>query len=172
MLTTTLTLAIATALGNSPVAPATDIPPLPMEVLGGAQSPKLVIDRIKMIDNVDANILTADRADLYAIVIVNDVEYKTRIMAKDDGRPNWEIPLPTNASRVNVKIRLFDEDGGMEGGDDHIDISRAKDKKDLIFVYMPATGRVYGDINGRKGQSFYTRGLYDGDKAHFWFSVV
>jgi hypothetical protein len=39
-----------------------------MEVMGEADSPKIVIERIKAIDNLDANILQADRADFFAIV--------------------------------------------------------------------------------------------------------
>lgn len=172
MLTMTLTLAMA-AMGTSPVAPTSpELPPLTIDVTGTAESPKLVIDRIKMIDNVDANIFTADRADLYAVVIVNDLQYKTKIMAMDYGAPRWEIPLPTNAERVDVKIRLFDQDGGLEGGDDHIDVSRGADKKDVIFTYFPWRRELYGDVNGRLGQQFYTRGLFDGDKAHMWFSVI
>jgi hypothetical protein len=173
-----MTLAIAIAIGTGPVALAydpayPDLPPLEAEVLGKSPtSPMLVIDRLKAIDNMDANIMTADRADFYAVVIVNDIQYKTGIMAMDYGSPDWQIPLPTNVSRVNIKIRIFDEDGGFEGGDDHVDISRAKDKKDLIFTYFPGTGRVMGDVNGWKGTSFYTRGQYDGDKAHIWFTIV
>lgn len=178
MLTKTMTLAIAVALGTGPVALAydpvnPDIAPLPMEVLGSADSPKLVIQRLKAIDNLDGgDFLSPDRADFYAIVTVNDIEYKTRIMAKDDGKPGWEIPLPRLEESARVKIRIFDEDGGLEGGDDHVDISRAKDKKDLVFTYIPGTGMISGDVNGWKGQSFYTRGWHDGDKAHFWFAIV
>ena len=177
MLTKTMTLAIATAVGIGSVAVAydptkPDIAPLPMEVMGEAESPKIVIARIKAIDNLDANILQADRADFFAIVTVNDIQYKTRVMAMDDGRPGWEIPLPALVDSAVVRIRIMDDDGGLESGDDHVDISRAKDKKDLVFTYIPGTGMVTGDVNGWKGDSFYTRGWYDGDKAHLWFSIV
>ena len=177
MLTTTMTLAIATAMGTGPVAPTynpayPDLPPLPMEVLGGAKSPMIVIDRVKSIDNLDGgDFLSPDRADFYAIVTVNDIQYKTRIMAKDDGRPRWEIPLPRDAKLVRVKIRLMDEDGGLFGGDDHADISRGHNKKDVIFTYYPWSHRISGDVNGWLGESFYCRGAYDGDKAQVWFTV-
>jgi hypothetical protein len=176
MLTKTLTLAIAAAIGIGPVAMAydprnPDIGHLPMEVLGPAKSPKLVISRLKAIDNLDANILQADRADFFVIVFVNDIEHRTGVMSMDDGRPNWEVPLPAIGDPAVVRIRVMDDDGGLESGDDHVDISRAKDKKDVIFTWYPSSRTISGDLNGRQGQSFYTRGWYDGDKAHLWFSI-
>lgn len=176
MLTKTLTLAFAIAVGTGHVVAYDprypDIARLPNEVLGPAQSPKIVIDRVRAIDNLDANFLQADRADFYAIVYVNDVEYKTEVMSMDDGRPLWEIPLPQIGDPALIRIKVMDDDGGLERRDDHVDISRGSDKKDLIFTWNPATKTLSGDVNGRQGQSFYTRGWNDGDKAHLWFSVV
>lgn len=177
MLTKTLTFAIAAAVVNSPAAPNynpayPDIDPLPMEVFGEASSPKIVIVRLKAIDNLDGfDMFSPDRADFYAVVTVNDISFRTGIMAMDHGAPRWEIPLPTNIDRANVRIRIMDEDGGLERNDDHVDVSRGSDKKDVLFTYFPWTGRVSGDVNGWKGDTFYTRGVYDGDKAHLWFTV-
>jgi hypothetical protein len=134
--------------------------------------PKIVIDRLKAIDNLDGNFIQPDRADFYALVTINGIEYKTRVMSKDDGFPRWEIPLPRAGERTTVRIQVWDDDGGIfEKSDDHVDISKGTDKKDVIF-YVMSNGSIYGDVNGRVGQSFYTFGDTDGDKGQIWFSVL
>ena len=177
MLTTTLALAIAAATGNGLVAAnyTTETTVQQQQrilISGPVQGPKIVIDRIKAIDNLDGNFLQPDRADFYALVMVDGVEYKTRVLSKDDGFPRWEIPLPRTSARTEVRIRVMDDDGGLfEKSDDHVDVSKGADKKDVIFTIMP-NGSIYGDINGQVGQSFYCKGDYDGDKGQLWFSVL
>ena len=59
-----------------------------------AGRPYISVRRLHAIDNLDkGDALGANRADFFAIVIVNGTTYKTEIMSKDKGNPNWIIPL-------------------------------------------------------------------------------
>ncbi|MCW5936414.1 MAG: hypothetical protein KIT11_03800 [Fimbriimonadaceae bacterium] len=145
----------------------------------GAYTPKLrgmpvlVIRRVEQMDNLDqGDALGANRADFFAEVTVNGVKTKTEVLAKDDGWPNWEIPLDYKTRYSRITIRLLDDDGGLERQDDHADINPKRDKKDLTFTYDRYTGRISGEASGRLNQPIVVKGEGDDDKARITFMVM
>lgn len=135
--------------------------------------PYLAIKHLHAIDNLDkGDMFGKNRADFYAMVSVNGVTYKTQIMAKDDGYPNWVIPMDTKSRVSRIHIMLMDEDGGLESKDDHVDINPIAGRKDLQFTFDRSTGRISGAVNGRVNETFVTRGRGDDDKGVMTFAIM
>ena len=133
----------------------------------------VVVHRIAAIINFDGDFLKKDRADFYAKVSIGGYWVKSPIWhGQDDARPSWaatEYGLGTN---VPITIQVMDEDGAFEDKDDHADINADEGVKDLQLWYNTATGRITGDVQGRKGQKLHSRGGgKDSDKAQIWFSI-
>jgi hypothetical protein len=143
--------------------------------IAGAPQTKTVtvtISRVKEINNFDKDIPRKDQADFYARVWIGSTGKRTEVLSKDDGRPNWVVSAPVKGNTVKIRIRLMDDDGGLEEKDDHADICPKIGKKDLDLVYNLRTGRISGDVTGRRGAVIHTRGGgSDSDKAEIWFSV-
>jgi hypothetical protein len=145
--------------------------PAPKSITAG--KPYIWVKHLKAIDNVDAgDALGANRADFFALVKVNGVTYKTEIMSKDDGEPNWMIPIDMNRRYSKIHLSLMDEDGGLEGKDDHIDINPRKNRKDLEFTYDRYSGRIYGAVNGRFNETIESKGGGDDDKGMISFVIT
>ncbi len=135
--------------------------------------PYINIDRVEQIDNLDqGDMLGADRADFYAEVTVNGVLHKTPVLAKDDGWPNWQIPLDYSTPYSTIHIRLMDDDGGLERQDDHADIDPKANDKDLMFTYDRWTGQITGDVTGMLNRQLISWGDGDDDKARISFTVM
>ena len=158
MITTTLALA---AVFAAP-APATT-----------GNTPMLYIERIQAMDNVDqGDVLGTNRADFYAMVWINGKEHTTHEFSADDARPEWKFPLDLTKRINTIKIRVMDEDGGLERSDDHIDISPKKGVKDVTFKYDRYTGKLTGDVRSFFGRTVKSEGKHDDDRATIYFSIV
>lgn len=159
------TLILTSAIMGNPLMAAEIIP---------AGNPYLEIKHIKMKDNVDAgDALGANRADLFAQVRVNGKTFKTEIVSMDDAEPMWKIPMDMTRRYSKVHLAIMDEDGGLEGKDDHIDINPRKGNKDLIFTYDRYTGRIWGAVSGKINGTIDSRGGGDDDKAeHISFVIT
>jgi hypothetical protein len=132
----------------------------------------VTIHRIKEINNMDTDLPRKDQADFYARVWIGTKSKKTTVLSKDDGYPNWRVSSSVSGNMVSIKIRVMDDDGGLEEKDDHVDVCPVIGKKDLELQYNVRTGRISGDVSGRKGQRIHTRGGGEDDhKAEIWFSV-
>lgn len=138
-----------------------------------AGHPHLLVKHLHAIDNLDkGDALGANRADFFALVKVNGKTYKTEVMAKDDGNPNWKIPMDRTKRYSKVHISLMDEDGGLEAKDDHVDINPRKYQKDLIFTFDRTTGKISGAITGKLNRTFVSTGGGDDDKGTITFSIT
>ncbi len=131
------------------------------------------VQHLHAIDNLDkGDMFGKNRADFFAYVTVDGVMYKTSIMSKDDGYPGWMIPIDTNRRVNKIHLALMDEDGGLEGKDDHVDINPLKYHKDLMFNYDRQTGRISGDVSGRYNRQITSRGGGDNDKGIITFEIT
>ena len=131
------------------------------------------IHKVAQTDNLDAfDALGADRADFYAKMWVNGKEMgSTKNVSWDEAGTNWRWNLVSADRYVHIKLRLLDDDGALEGKDDHVDINSMSGKKDLDFVYDTWTGTFSGDINGRRGTQYHAAGEGDSMRGQLWFSV-
>jgi hypothetical protein len=132
----------------------------------------IVVDRVAQVDNLDKFDVNPDRADFYAKVrIGNDKMQSTKNFSQDDGAPGWKITSTVTGRYVPIHIELWDDDGGLEEKDDHVDICPKGNKKNLDLMLDTQTGRVTGDVRGRRGQQIYAIGHGDDDKGKIWFVV-
>lgn len=159
MLMTTLTLA---SVFNSTINKV-DQSPIPM----------LKIERLAQVDNIDhGDIFGANRADFYLEVYVNGKMHKTDVVAKDDADPDWMIPLDVTTRYNKITIKAWDDDGGLERQDDHVDISPEPKKKNLSFTYDRFTGRIWGDVKSYFNKLIVSEGKGDDDKGRIEFRIT
>ncbi len=142
-------------------------------VIGSAQSAVTVtIARVSQIDNLDGDFIRADRADFYSQITINGSTWESSKFISDDGRPaGWKHSRKVKGNKVYIRIKLIDDDGGLEDRDDFVDINPRNGKKDLNLVLDRKTGRISGDAKGRRGQTIHIRGANDGDKGEIWFVI-
>lgn len=131
----------------------------------------VTVHRVAQIDNLDKFDVDPDRADFYAQIWIAGEEHKTKNFSFDDGRPYWTFTAEASG-KVAIRIKLLDDDGGMEEKDDFVDINRRKGKKDLNFTFNSKTGRITGDVTGRAGRMIHSWGGGDSDKGSIWFTVA
>ena len=133
----------------------------------------VVMSRVAQTDNLDkGDALGSDKADFYAVLWVNGKDMgKTKNVSADDGMATWRRNLSSSDRYVKIRIRLMDDDGGLEGKDDHVDINPRGGKKDLEFTYDTRTGRISGDVSGRKGMEIHAAGEGDNDRGQLWFKI-
>jgi hypothetical protein len=140
---------------------------------GKARTVTVKIWRVAQVDNLDkGDQLKTDRADFYALVKIGNGELvRSTNHSDDDGHPGWEFYGEANSRYVPIRIKINDDDGGLEEQDDYVDVCPLSNKKDLNLTYDTKTGRISGDVRGRRGQIIYTIGHGDNDKGKLWFSV-
>lgn len=132
----------------------------------------VTIHRLKEISNLDKDFPRKDQADFFAQIWIAGKATNTRVMSKDDGWPNWRVRGWVPGNTTKIKIRIMDDDGGMEEDDDHVDVAPRIGDKDLDLTFNAKTGRVTGDVRGRRNQRIHARGGgEDSDKAEIWFSI-
>ena len=132
----------------------------------------VTIQRVKAVSNLDLDFFKADRADFYADVIIDGWRTRTStIFGQDQIRPYWKFSQTTSNNLVNFTIRVFDNDGGLEGTDDFCDINPYKGARELALVYNVATGRITGAVTGRRGEPIMATGKGDGRTAQITFVV-
>ena len=77
-----------------------------------------------------------------------------------------------DAATADIKIRLWDDDGGWEGKDDHVDINPNKGEKDLNLSFNTQSGSLVNNLYGVVGSEYlYSQGGGEKGKAQIWFTV-
>lgn len=140
----------------------------------GTRKPITVsIVRLAQIDNLDkGDWMKKDQADFYANVkIGNGMMQKSVNHSDDDGHPGWNFRGSATNRFVRIRIKIDDDDGGLERKDDYVDVNSRSGKKDLNLVLDTLTGRISGDVSGRRGQMLYSQGAGDSDRAKIWFKI-
>ncbi len=150
--------------------------PLLALALGSAASARpitVTIHRITQIDDLDKSTFgfTKDRADFYVQVTINGVMKQSKVKSGDTIRPNWRFRSDASSRYVNIRIKVIDDDGGLERKDDFVDVNPAADKKDLNLRYDTKMGRFTGSVSGRKGTTYSSTGKGDSGRGRLWFSV-
>jgi uncharacterized repeat protein (TIGR01451 family) len=106
---------------------------------------RLTINKIHQIESPDS---TGD-GNYFPEIRIGDGGLQRRTPVEDDDfNPSvlpdpWiftqDVQVPDDTTKVPVLIRLWDEDGGVSGGDDKLDISPQNQDDDLELVYDIAT---------------------------------
>lgn len=133
----------------------------------------VTIYRVAQLDDLDkpTPIITKDRADFYAQIWINGDSYTSEVMSTDDGKPGWSHSVYVTGQTAKIRIKLCDDDGGLENEDDYVDINPKEGKKDLEFNYNTRTRRMSGEVSGRRGQTIIKSGGGDSSQGKIWFTV-
>jgi hypothetical protein len=140
-------------------------PPAPKKIT-------VTIRRVKQIDDLDIDLFGAQGADFFARVTIDGSTTRTpTVLDDDDTSPSWITSVNSTTSIVTIRIKLYDEDGGLRLGDDHCDINPANSKFDLVMTYNLQTGAIGGDAVGTRGNEIHVVGAGNDDKAEIWFTI-
>jgi hypothetical protein len=132
----------------------------------------VIVHRVTQISNMDSDPpFVKDDADFYALVWIDGQAFRTKNFSKDDGRPYWTLTATSSKSLVPIRIRLMDDDGGLENKDDPVDVNPMPDEKDILVYFNPATGQITGDAFGRKYRMLNFEGNGDGKKGKIAFTI-
>ncbi len=134
----------------------------------------VTIHRVKQNDDLDKPTvgITKDRADFYVKIWINGQLWTSKNFSTDDGKPkDWRFTVPVSSSTAKIKIKLCDDDGGLEEQDDFVDINPKDKKKDLDLVYSVSKGTISGDMKGKKNRQIHAKGKGDSSQGEIWFSV-
>jgi len=145
---------------------------LGVEASNAQRTITVTIHRVAQIDQLDKSFLIGDAPDFYAEIWINGNYHKTANFSHSDGTPNWTFSAPVDAATADIKIRLWDDDGGWEGKDDHVDINPNKGEKDLNLSFNTQSGSLVNNLYGVVGSEYlYSQGGGEKGKAQIWFTV-
>ena len=100
--------------------------------VNGDYTVRVIIEHVTALDSLD----TLGSADFYADITINGVTMRTPVVLDDnDIQPNWShvVQVPVNRADVAIEIALWDQDGGLNGADDHVDI-QGESGRNLVFT--------------------------------------
>ncbi len=132
----------------------------------------VTVHRVTQISNMDSDPpFTKDDADFYALVWIDGRRFRTKNFSRDDGRPYWTLTGHSAKAAVPIRIRLMDDDGGLENRDDQVDVNPNPDEKDIVLYFYPATGELIGDGYGHRHRMMQFAGDGDGKFGRIAFTV-
>ena len=132
----------------------------------------VTIHRVAQIDQLDKSFLIGDKPDFYAEIWIDGNYHRTSNFSHSDGKPYWTFSAPANGAVADIKIRLWDDDGGLEGKDDHVDINPMDGQKDLNLRFNTASGNLLNNVYAVVGSEYlYSQGGGEKGKAQIWFTV-
>lgn len=139
---------------------------------------KTIIERVRGLDNMEGPF--GGDPDFYAVVSVDGQEFDNKANAIEDNndiRPNWEFSktVDFNKGSIPITIDIYDEDGGLRGDDDHVDVKPGSGRKLRLSLDMSAcltgsTSAVSGDVTGACQTTIIVEGNGD-DRAMLWFRI-
>jgi len=132
---------------------------------------RVTINRVLGLDGID---WPGSDPDFYAIVNIDGTEFDNKPFAIDDDNdisPNWQFFTIVDSTRISapVEIAIYDEDGGLRGDDDHVDID-PHDGRNLELIVNLSPCSVIGDVTGSCSTSLTSVGA-ESDRAQIWFTI-
>lgn len=133
---------------------------------------------VRDLNGADRTLGLGGDVDMYARITVNNQEYTEAMqLDRESIQPAWTTMRFVDADLplVIVHYELWDEDGVLRGGDDHLDIHSDGRFKDLDFLFNMTTRQVGGlGIEGvfdSPARLFTTQGK-DSDRARLQFFIT
>lgn len=139
-----------------------------------AKLPEVTVD-VTRIRALSSGIDFGSQADFYSKITIDGSTYTTGSVSNDnDISPNWSYGKIVDGTShyVSIGIQVWDSDGGLAGGDDHVDIDAQAGRRDVNLWYNLLTNQISGDVSGSGGSILSSSGGGDSDRAQAWFKVT
>lgn len=156
---------------SQPSGPGGTVGPLDMDIKHATVVISKVLARVtvtivevRTIDTMDP-IGPWSAADFYAKVSIDSVALPDSDTKSDmdDIYPEWSFSRMVSKANVPIHIEIWDNDLVF---DDHADIDKDSNDRDLDFVFDITTESISGDV-----AYGYSRGDGDSSRAEIWFNV-
>jgi len=126
----------------------------------------VTIIEVGAIDTMDS-IGPLSAADFYARVSIDGFSLPDSPVRSndDDIYPRWSFSRLVSKTKVPIHIEIWDSDWPLS--DDHVDINKDPNHRDLDLFFDTATESITGDLT----YGYSKGGGGDGNRAEIWFNV-
>lgn len=131
----------------------------------------VTIERVEQLECVDETLWwCGSDGDFYAKVIIDGGNFESSPVDDDaDISPGWTFRRTVSSRNVNVRIEIWDSDGVLRFGDDHVDITSGGGRSlDLTLNLDGCT--ISGSVSGNCGATISSSGTSD-DRARIRFRI-
>ncbi len=131
----------------------------------------VTIQRVEELECVDETLWWCGSAgDFYSKVVIDGVSFSSgSIDDSADISPNWTFRRAVSSSNINVRIEIWDSDGGLRFGDDHVDITSGSGRNLDLSVNLGGC-TISGGASGACGATLTSSGTSD-DRARIRFRI-
>ena len=88
----------------------------------------VVIQRVEQLECVDETLWwCGSDGDFYSKVNIDGTQFESSAIGDEaDISPNWTFNQMISSRTTNIRIKLWDDDGGLRFGDDHVDVTSSE----------------------------------------------
>ncbi len=126
----------------------------------------VTIIEVRSIDTMDP-IGPLSAADFYAKVSIDGFSLPDSSVRSNDNEiyPRWSFSRLVSKTKVSIHIEIWDSDWPLS--DDHVDINKDPNHRDLNLFFDTTTESITGDVT----YGYSKGGGGDGNRAEMWFNV-
>lgn len=131
----------------------------------------VTIERVEELECVDETLWwCGSDGDFYAKVEIDGASFQSSEISDDaDISPNWTFRREVTAGSVSIRIEIWDSDGGLRFGDDHVDITSGGGRNLNLTLNVGACS-ITGDLSGSCATTLQSSGTSD-DRARVSFRI-
>jgi hypothetical protein len=131
----------------------------------------VTIERVEQLECVDETLWwCGSDGDFYAKIEIDGGLFETSPIDDDaDISPTWTFRHTVNSRRISIRIEIWDSDGFLRFGDDHVDITSGSGRSLDVTLNLDSC-TFSGDVSGSCGATATTSGTSD-DRARVRFRV-
>jgi len=131
----------------------------------------VTIQRLEQLECVDETLWWCGSAgDFYAKVVIDGASFESSpIDDAADISPDWTFRRTVTTGTINIHIEIWDSDGWLRFGDDHVDITSG-DGRNLNLTLNLSGCTISGGVSGSCGATLTSSGTSD-DRARIRFRI-
>lgn len=132
----------------------------------------VTIERVEELECVDETLWwCGSSGDYYTRIVIDGEEFVSDPIDDDaDISPGWNFRRMVMDPSASVRIEIWDSDGFLRFGDDHVDITGGEGRNLGLTVNLSGGCSVSGGVSGNCGTTLTTAGTSD-DRARVRFRV-
>ncbi|QBQ54971.1 hypothetical protein [Nitrosococcus wardiae] len=131
----------------------------------------VIIERVEQLECVDETLWWCGSAgDFYAKVTLDGTSFQSNSIGDDaDISPNWSFRHTVSSRRIPIRLEIWDSDGGLRFGDDHVDITSGSGRNLDVNLNLDSCA-ITGGVSGTCGATLVSSGTSD-DRARIHFRI-